>query len=38
MFDFLKPITKGLFEAVKSQSIEFVIFIKDKKGKEIFRV
>ena len=35
MFEFLKPLTKGLFEAVKSQSIEFVNFIKDKKGKKI---
>ena len=35
MFDFLKPITKGLFEAVKSQSIEFVNFIKEKRGKKI---
>ncbi len=35
MFDFLKPITKGLFEAIKSQSIEFVNFIKEKRGKKI---
>lgn len=35
MFEFLKPITKGLFEVVKSQSIEFVNFIKEKQGKKL---
>ena len=35
MFDFLKPITLGLIKAIRSESKEFVIFIKEKRGKTI---
>ena len=34
MFEFLKPIAVGLVKAIKSESIEFVIFIKEKRGKK----
>lgn len=35
MFDFLKPIAVGLVKAIRSESIEFVSFIKEKRGKKI---
>ena len=35
MFDFLKPIAVGLIKAIRSESIEFVNFIKEKRGKRL---